>query len=629
MLPLHLFARRLFQPVRRQDRWRWPTVEVEVCEVRLLLTPTVRMIYLVPSDRPEQPHYQQTIASAIQDVRQWYGEQMADSRTFHLHAPVVETYRTVHTASWYATNNAAANPNLTFWNNVIGDAFALTGGNFNDPENRWIYYIDADPARGQLGGAGTSGVAVLPANDLRGLTGEPILQINGDEPTGFGVNRWIGGLGHEVGHAFGLPHPAACEDNDPNTVCPDGALMWTGYATYPNAFLLQSDRDALARSPFFTLDGPTTPPADTVLIEDFETSGPFQMNGAARLANGKLQLTDGPSQRSSVWFDQLLTSNRFQASFDFELTRPGGLGWADGFTFAVLDASRNENTALGGLGEGIGYLGLSGFAIEFDTFQNATRSDPAFVHLGVDLNGSVNSSVVSAPLPFDLRNAGTINAEIIFDRGSLSVSLANASGPLNLVLTASLPPGVRPLLGRLGFTGATASGYQTVRIDNFRLSVPRNLNNFNPETGELTLVATGSSSVSVKTSRTNMEVRVNGIVDSSVSGIAAKLVRSVIIEGGDGPNRIDLTGLKKSAFSRSAVASILIKGGDGNDTILGSELNETILGESGNDTIDGRQGADFIDGGWEMIRNSAALEMIPSWETTATTQSTGGQGTTH
>lgn len=76
------------------------------------------------------------------------------------------------------------------------------------------------------------------------------------------MNRWIGGLGHDLGHAFGLPHPPACEDANPATTCPDGALTSTGYASYPNTYLLPSDKSILETSPFFHHDLPN-PPADT------------------------------------------------------------------------------------------------------------------------------------------------------------------------------------------------------------------------------------------------------------------------------------------------------------------------------------------------------------------------------
>ena len=43
-----------------------------------------------------------------------------------------------------------------------------------------------------------------------------------------------------------------CQDSDPTTVCPDNALLWLGYITYPEAYLLNEDRLALMQSPFFS-----------------------------------------------------------------------------------------------------------------------------------------------------------------------------------------------------------------------------------------------------------------------------------------------------------------------------------------------------------------------------------------
>ena len=71
---------------------------------------------------------------------------------------------------------------------------------------------------------------------LRGLAGQM------EEP----VSRWIGGWGHELGHAFGLPHPP---DGDPNW---NDAIMGFGYLTFPNAILLPSDKGTLLNSGHFT-----------------------------------------------------------------------------------------------------------------------------------------------------------------------------------------------------------------------------------------------------------------------------------------------------------------------------------------------------------------------------------------
>jgi len=230
-------------------------------------TPTVRMIYLVPSDRVIQPGYTAAIESAITQLQIWYRNEMGNGKTFLLHTPMVEIYETPHPASWYAAN-PAGDFVVWFWNNALADGFALTGGRFFDPENRWIFYIDADPACGQLTG-GTSGVALLPANDLRGLTGQqnrpPCL---GEPPDTAGICRWVGGLGHELGHAFDLPHPAGCEDSDPATFCPSDSLLWLGFREYPDTYLLPEDKVQLNASPFFLpINLPETlPPCGVVSV---------------------------------------------------------------------------------------------------------------------------------------------------------------------------------------------------------------------------------------------------------------------------------------------------------------------------------------------------------------------------
>lgn len=208
--------------------------------------PELRMVYLIPSDRVYHDEYASAIEEAIRQLDAWYQNQMGDTKTFELHKPVVEVIPTSHPSSWYSTNQAGADPTLWFWYNALADGFAALSGGFNDPNNRWVFYIDADPACGQLTG-GTSGVALLPANDLRGLTGQTNIPVcAGDKVDTAGLCRWVGGLGHELGHAFGLPHPPLCPGG-PDT----GALMCLGYIIYPNSSLLAADKVTLEASPFF------------------------------------------------------------------------------------------------------------------------------------------------------------------------------------------------------------------------------------------------------------------------------------------------------------------------------------------------------------------------------------------
>jgi hypothetical protein len=208
------------------------------------------MLYLVPVDRAVRKDYENRVEAAIQHLQIWFRNELGGT-TFTLNKSVVEVVRTSQVAAWYSTHPSGEYA-IWFWNNVTTEAFRLTGGNFLDPNNIWVFYIDSDPACGQLVG-GTSGVALLPANDLRGLRGETNMPpCAGALPDTAGVCRWVGGLGHELGHAFGLPHPPACEDSDPNTVCPSNVLLWLGYITYPQTFLLEKEKMALRQNPFFS-----------------------------------------------------------------------------------------------------------------------------------------------------------------------------------------------------------------------------------------------------------------------------------------------------------------------------------------------------------------------------------------
>lgn len=206
----------------------------------------VHGVYLIPSDRPLRHDYARQISDALENLQIWYQNELPGGVTFTLAKPTVDIVRTAHPASYY-TGGAQT---LDFWYTALADGFDLTGGRFYDPEAIWIYYIDADPLCGQSTGAIAS-VALLPANDLRGLAGEPTTNLcTGEREPSQGRCRWVGGLGHELGHALGLPHPPDCEAG--LSSCPANALMWFGYQTYPEAIFTAEDQTTLVAEPFFT-----------------------------------------------------------------------------------------------------------------------------------------------------------------------------------------------------------------------------------------------------------------------------------------------------------------------------------------------------------------------------------------
>ena len=78
----------------------------------------------------------------------------------------------------------------------------------------------------------------------------------------------VGGLAHELGHAFELGHPPGCDEGLPqtakftyndgsfsseavNSVCDVYALMWLGFHwDYPETYLTDADKEVLNASPF-------------------------------------------------------------------------------------------------------------------------------------------------------------------------------------------------------------------------------------------------------------------------------------------------------------------------------------------------------------------------------------------
>jgi hypothetical protein len=196
-------------------------------------TRKVRVVYLVPSDKKEDPRYTAAIGHAIKDLQVWYGKHLGGP-TFHLSEPVVEVVQSEKDAKWFAENPNGGRRDDWQFNNTLEEAQKLRGSRFDDPKFIWVIYVDSPGNTGR----GGNGVTCLPEDDLLGLVGE--------HPTQKSKDRWIAGLGHELGHAFGLPHP------DDTTKDAD-ALMWAGFYTKyrTTAYLTPEDKEKLLKSPFF------------------------------------------------------------------------------------------------------------------------------------------------------------------------------------------------------------------------------------------------------------------------------------------------------------------------------------------------------------------------------------------
>jgi hypothetical protein len=206
---------------------------------------TVRLLYLVPRDRPWNDVHRRAIQRAFVDLQAWYRQQMGGI-VFSLYRSEPEDCALTREADFYATDT---------WNRVVADAQRCLPVGYGGGEYTWVLYADvvhACNAPGRIG-AGTTGLTILGRMDLQGLAGEANVQGDcGTEPP-YPVGRYVGGAGHELGHAFGLPHPPGCDQGLAS--CDSGALMWSGYSSYPRTYLRDDEKARLASSPYFGVRG--------------------------------------------------------------------------------------------------------------------------------------------------------------------------------------------------------------------------------------------------------------------------------------------------------------------------------------------------------------------------------------
>lgn len=174
-----------------------------------------------------------------------------------------------------------------------------------------------------------------------------------------------------------------------------------------------------------------------IVQTDFSDTSNWQLNGSAQNltpnADGVLRLTNNTGQSASAFSLNTISLGldvSFSAAFQFMISNPlggdpydGGPG-ADGLVFSLQTVS---NTAGGG-GGGIGYMGIANsVGIEFDNYFNS-GSDINGNHVGINLNGDVNS-VTSRAVGTDLVGSGLWTAWVDYNGVTdlLEVRLSNGN----------------------------------------------------------------------------------------------------------------------------------------------------------------------------------------------------------
>lgn len=121
------------------------------------------------------------------------------------------------------------------------------------------------------------------------------------------------------------------------------------------------------------------------------------------------------------------------------------------------------------------------------------------------------------------------------------------------------------------------------------------------DSGELNIALGARENVAVQSIAGNLVVTLSDGTDPlsptpSLGTIPASAVRSIVIQGGDDANSIDLSNVTAAIFS--SLRTISVKAANGNDTIIGSpDLADDLTGGDGDDLIQGLGGADTITAG--------------------------------
>jgi hypothetical protein len=180
-------------------------------------------------------------------------------------------------------------------------------------------------------------------------------------------------------------------------------------------------------------------------------------NGAATISAGVLRTTPATAnQAGSGFFTMPLDSRHLVVQFDQMIEAGSG---ADGQTLTLADATKATPASLGLAGGGLGFSGIPGIAVAFDTFKNAANPSNNFVGISDGAGASAGQLhwLATATAVPSLRSAiRHIKVETL--NGTLTVWIDGTQVLSNAV--AALPPRVL-----LGFTGGTGGQTDIHRVE--------------------------------------------------------------------------------------------------------------------------------------------------------------------
>ncbi|HEU5139781.1 MAG TPA: immunoglobulin-like domain-containing protein [Bacillales bacterium] len=327
----------------------------------------------------------------------------------------------------------------------------------------------------------------------------------------------------------------------------------------------------------------------SLVYNDFSQSADsLQINHDATIEGDELVLTPNKGFQSGSTFYKnrvsLANGRSFSTFFSFTMSGSGGIGQADGLAFTI---QTDSNTA-GSAGGGIGYAGIQpSIAIEFDSWTNSYYEDPADPHIGLDVNGNMESVKTELADPVDFRDGSTYYAWIDYDgkTKTIEVRLSDSSArPVNAKMTAT-DIDLTQILDQdevfVGFTAGTGGASQRHAIQEWYFT-----NNYNPiDTGsysykELPSEVTLTASAASNTDHTTLTAIVKNNNGETVAGVPVTfsttrgVLGSTIVEtNADGQAT---TSLDAAVESGDAKVKAVARGGAYDKlTVIGLILNNT------------------------------------------------------
>lgn len=161
----------------------------------------------------------------MKEAQRYYKQELG--KTFKLNDPVVEVVVGEHVRSWYENTR---NGNDKYWWSVFNmQQELLRRLKLNAPDRRWLMVGEVSAEGDGAGGGGGSGWVILCQHDADGAAG-----IGGT------MNRWYGGMVHELGHALGMPDSSRT----------DGTPLSASFYDYPNTHFNQDQKTRILNGPY-------------------------------------------------------------------------------------------------------------------------------------------------------------------------------------------------------------------------------------------------------------------------------------------------------------------------------------------------------------------------------------------